>query len=126
MIPQERVMLKWPKTSQMYLTWIIEGSIQFTSKQNTAFHRAPATSEDREKNKSIKLFIFYIFLNNTSYSSVSLYYKYIKMSAKYKYIFFLFVECKLELVHRSAWNRAREPNQERPRARLCVQLDVIL
>ena len=49
--------------------------------------RAPATSEDRNKNKSIKLFIFYIFLNNTSYCSVSLYFKYIKMSAKYKYIF---------------------------------------
>ena len=110
----------------MYLTWIIEGSIQFTSKQNTAFRRAPATAEDREKKKSIKLFIFYIFLNNTSYCSVSLYYKYIEMSAKHKYIFFSFVECKSELVHRSAWNRAREPNQESPRAWLCVQLDVIL
>ena len=66
----------------MYLTWIIEGSIQFTSKQRTTFRRATATSKDREKNKSIELFIFYIFLNNTSYCSVSLYYKYIKMSAK--------------------------------------------
>ena len=61
MIPQERDMSKWPKTSQMY----IKGSIQSTSKRNTAFRRAPATSEDREKKKSIKLFIFYIFLNNT-------------------------------------------------------------
>ena len=38
---------------------------------------------------NFKLFIFYIFLNNTSYCSVSLYYKYIEMSAKQKYIFFL-------------------------------------
>ena len=30
-----------------------------------------------------------MFLNNTSYCSVSLYYKYIEMSAKHKYIFFL-------------------------------------
>ena len=82
MIPQERIMSKWPKASQMYLTWIIEGSIQFTSKLNTAFRRAPATSEDREKKESIKLFIFYIFLNNTSYYSVNLYYKYIKIRAK--------------------------------------------
>ena len=80
--------------------------------------RAPATSEDRKKNKSIKLFIFYIFLNYTSYCTVSLYFKYIKMSAEYKYIFLLFVECKSELVHRSAWNRARQPKQESPRARL--------
>ena len=110
----------------MYLAWIIKGSIQFTSKRNTAFRRTPATSEDREKKKSIKLFMLYIVLKNTSYWSVSLYYKSIKMSAKYKYIFFLFFECKSELVHRSAWNWAREPNQESPRARLCVQLDVIL
>ena len=30
--------------------------------------------------------------------------------------FFFFFECKSELLHRSAWNRAREPNQESPRA----------
>ena len=30
---------------------------------------------------------------------------------------FLFLECKSELVHRSSWNWAREPNQESPRAR---------
>ena len=47
------------------------------------------SAEDREKKKSIKLFLFYIFLNNTSYYSVSWYYKYIEMSAKHKYIFFL-------------------------------------
>ena len=51
-------------------------------------HQRPRL-EDREKKKSIKLFLFYIFLNNTSYCSVSLYYKYIKISVKYKYIFFL-------------------------------------
>ena len=38
------------------------------------------------------------------------------MSAKYKYIFFLFVECKSEPVHHSAWDRAREPKQQNPRA----------
>ena len=115
---------------QIVLTWIIEGSIRgllVHPNKTLRFvaHQRP-WSEDREKKKSIKFFIFYIFLNNTSYCSISLYYEYIEMSAKHKYILFSFLECKLELVHRSAWNRAREPNQESPRAWLCVQLDVIL
>ena len=66
-------------------------SLLFTSKQNTAFHRAPATLiGGSRKKKSIRLFIFYIFLNNISFCSVSLYYKYIEMSAKCNYIFFVF------------------------------------
>ena len=97
MIPQEGVMKKWSKTSQMYLTWIIEGSIQFASKQNAAFRRAPATLiGGSQKNKSNKLFIFYIFRNNTSYCSVSLYYKYIGTSAKHN----IFCSC-LSSVKRS-------------------------
>ena len=65
----------------------------------------------------IKLFLFYIFLNNTLYCSVSLYYKNIEMSAKHEYIYFFSFLSVNRSLYTAAHGIQRASRTEKVRAR---------
>ena len=103
---------KKQKSKEKCIVYIETKTLRFVA------HERP-WSEDREKKKSIKLFLFYIFLDNTWYWSVSLYYKYNEMSAKHNYIFSCFSSVNQACTPHRMESSARAEPRKSARAALC-------